>query len=254
DTLGRRNQRMLFVIDELEWLFQNFSVPSASDNYHPVVAATLRSVIQDMRRIAFVLAGVSDVLSQHTRGPAQRLFRMAVEVKLWPLAEPFAAAALESPVRHVLRYTAPALELILRLTGRHPYLLQRVGHLLYEHCGKKSQRVISREDVEWVIDRQLARDRSIFGFLLDVVPAATRPLVDHVAQLQSENRYVPLPLLAQELGRDEAVVTTALDEIREQLGSVFELRQRGVRINVPLFARHLRYLARGSFSLVRPRR
>lgn len=242
-ALAAKDRRLLLVLDELDQLLENVVLGTAA-------IAVLRAVILACKRTSFLLAGATEILRRHTATREDRLFRLAVEVKLKPLEERAARQLIQEPLRGHFELTQFATELILRETNRQPYLLQYVGSILFQEMLRLHARTVTETDVEDVFSRLVIPRMEVFYDYIASIPDPEDLLVvKAMAMLQRGPAYISVTDLRRELGRmgkavPEVDLSERLRRLTETAPLVVERRltTHGYRLQVGLFARHLRFI------------
>lgn len=243
-ALEAMDRRLLLIFDELDQLLENESLGA-----HAI--AVLRSVIIACRRTSFLFAGATEILNRHTATRDDRFFRLAVEVKLRPLDESSARRVVQDPVRGRYELVESATDLILRETNRQPYLLQYVASIIFQQAIDRGLRTITETDIVEVLDeRVVPRTEVFYDFIASVPNAEDFVVVRALAALQMGNRYVSVTDLRRELDRmgkpmSEDELSERLRRLTESAPLVVERRltTRAYRLQVGLFARHLRFIS-----------
>jgi len=243
-ALKTRDRRLLLILDELDYMLENDALRSH-------MLTTFRAVIEACTRIAFIFAGATEILHRYTSTREDRFFRLAMEVKLRPLDEPSARRLLHEPVKGRYEFTELATDVILRETNRQPYLLQHVGHVVFHQMIRRGTRVVTRTDVDEILQEHIVPQGQIFYDFIKSVPNPTDfNIIQGIASLQFGNRYVSITSLQRELRRTGREMTE--EELAERLRTLTEsaplvverrLTTRQYRLLVGLFARYLRFVA-----------
>lgn len=250
EYLERRDKRVLLLIDEIEKLFETVEQSSAhSGEMDGKVIATLRAVMQRTHRISYILSGVTGTVRRYMSRRNERLFKLASEIPVKPLDDKAARDLIRKPVGRVYNVSAPAADLLLRETARQPYLLQLVGHALFEYVIEHQLAAVTVIHVEEVFENRILTNPRHFTYLTDELrDEADFQLVHGIAALQRGNRYVRVAELSSWLEREDRQVPSEdvkkrLERLAQEAELVVE-RQVGVRdgfrLAVGLYARHLR--------------
>jgi len=242
-ALKNRERRLLLIFDELDYLLENDALRSP-------MLTVFRAVIEATTRIAFIFAGATEILHRYTSTREDRFFRLALEIKLRPLDEPSARRLLHDPVKERYEFTELATDIILRETNRQPYLLQHVGHIVFQEMIRRATKVVTRTDVDEIIQEHIIPQRQIFyDFIKSVPNPADFSVIQGIAALQFGNRYVSVTSLRRELRRagreiNEEELADRLRTLTESAPLVVErkLMTRQYRLLVGLFARYLRFV------------
>jgi MinD-like ATPase involved in chromosome partitioning or flagellar assembly len=243
-TLSNQNQRVLVLIEELErWLEVSTATPQGTQ-----VVAALRSVIQDCRRVGFVLAGVSDAILAHTRRKEDRLFRAGDLIELKKLNEEATRELASTRASAHYDMSPLAADRIHQHTLGHPWFAQALCFRLFRRATSKNLRLAVVADVDAVAD-ELLTEPHLFHDLTSRLSDERLKLLRSVARIQRLDGYVPAADLARRLNRPgtegEDRTLLELQEIEEVVPALLTsrvgvLRRASKRIEPPLFARYLR--------------
>jgi hypothetical protein len=243
-TLSSQDRRLLLILDELDQLLENTAIGMEA-------IAVLRTVILSSTRTSFLFAGATEILRRHTATREDRLFRLAIEIKLKPLEERDARRLVKEPTRERYELTELATDLVLRETNRQPYLLQYVCSILFQQMVERSVTVVTGVDVQEVFTGiVIPRTEVFYDFVAAIGDPEDMLIVKALAALQVGNRWVSTTDLRRELGRLGKPVTDL--ELSERLRRLTEgaplvverrLTTHAYRLQVGLFARHLRFVS-----------
>jgi len=246
-ALNAVDRRLLLILDELDQLLEH-------PTFGKMGIAVLRAVIQSARRVSFILCGATEVVNRHTATREDRLFKLAREVKVLPLAERDARRLVQEPVEAYYQFTETAVDLVLGESNRQPYLIQYVCSLLFTRMMQRGVRVVTATEVEETLeDEVITKSEVFYDFTVALAPDELA-LVKAMAMLQVGHRYVSLADLQRELrhiGQDVSAVDLSerLRRLIEKAPLVVEekekLTTRFYRLRVGLFARHLRMVQGG---------
>lgn len=258
---GLGKQRVLIVIDELEKLLTvvDRQKDASPQSLGSEVMASMRAVMMQATRLSFILAGVTDVLRRHTTQHANRLFRLGIEIEIKAISREAANELVEQPCRVMYEVLPAARDVIVGLTGRQPYLVQYVGHHLFEHMVRIGATVATRREVEEVIRRDIIPSARAFEHFVEAVhDPIDSEIVRALAALQRTDETVPVAAVVRHLARtrvapSEDEVTTRLLALRDRSPAVVDdmIRlTRRFRLTVGLYARRLRFLQRDPHGLL----
>jgi len=250
-TLKARRRRVLVILDELEKVFEEVERRPESQNggLPEEVVAALRSVIINTSQISFVLAGITDVVRRHLLTAKARLFNLTLEVPLTTLPSAAVSRLISDVPKGAYTVRPSAVNRIIEETNRHPYLVQKVCHELFEYMVGSNEAIATEADVEHIFDTRVLRQGQPFAYLVETI---RRPedmaVIDALAFVQSGARYVSVRDLQTQLLRtgiesDEGSLKEHLDQLRDQAPSVLERAPNNAnqyRIAIQLFARHRR--------------
>ena len=249
-VLINSDRRLLLILDELDQLLENTSLGDTA-------IATLRSIADDSRRISFIFSGATDVVRRYSSTRQHRLFKLGIEVEIGVLEEVDARKLIQEPARGHYEMSGNAVDLILRETNRHPYLIQYTCHRLFERMIERCVNNVTATDVEEVLDEKVVDKAEAFVDFVQAIPPEDILLVKALARLQRGNRYVDLSSMRRQLRlTDLDIELDVLRKRMQQLKTVapMVLDQRlatdSYRLRIGLFARHLRHLQGSSGSLL----
>ncbi len=259
DSVGK--QRVLIVIDELEKLLTvtEQQKEASPQSLGTETMASLRAVMMQTKNVSFILAGVTDVLRRHTTQHANRLFRLGIEIEIKSLPREAAEELVEQPCKAAYDVLPAARDIIVGLTGRQPYLVQYICHHLFEHMVRSGATIVTRTDVERVIQRDILTSARLFEHFVEAVPdAIDAEIVRALGALQRGDETVPVSAIARHLTRggtslSEDDISKRLLRLRERTPAVVDdmiWLTRRFRLTVGLYARRLRMLQRDPHGLV----
>jgi hypothetical protein len=250
---GQQRTRLLVILDELERLLEVIEAHPEAENKQlgMDVMATLRAAILELKHVSFILCGVSHVVLRHTERPENRLFKLAIPVKLRPLESEDVERLVRDRVHGIYAISPAATDLIVRETGRQPYLVQYVCHELFRHMmSRQPARVATVTDVEEVLKEFVQQSRG-FSYLLDyLADPHDLAIAKALAWRQRGNLYVPVDALQRHLRQeglelDVEQLRLRLSELARQAESVFDRKVASsseFRLSIGAFAAHLRHL------------
>ncbi|HEX4417319.1 MAG TPA: hypothetical protein VH165_05440 [Kofleriaceae bacterium] len=243
EVVRRADRRLLIILDELDQLAEN-------PVFGRTAVATLREVILATRRTSFVLAGAREILDRLTLTREDRLFKLALEVSLAPLPLLAARKLIQQPAESWYSMSDKAIDLIVRVTNRQPYLIQCVCHEVFRRATREGLGHVAENYVEDILLREIVpRERFFVEFKSIAQDDVDYRILKAMALRQWGNQYVSITELARDLGmgREEGRrgIQERLQTLASQAPEVIErhgvARQR-YRLKVGLFARHLRFL------------
>jgi hypothetical protein len=213
------------------------------------VLATLRTAMLASRQTSYVLSGVSNVVRRHT-GPQDRLFNLALEVKLGPL-DPEAVKRLVTELPAGAYKVVPGvIQRIHELTSGRPYFVQVICQALFEAMVERGGRVATVTDLQDVVREKVLPNPGPFVHLMrDLRDPRDEALVLALSALQRPGRHVAVNDLSKELARSGLDWSTGdllerLAQLAADLPSVFkraENNQRRYRLDIGLLAERLRF-------------
>lgn len=243
EVMQRADRRLLIILDELDQLAEN-------PVFGRTAVATLREVILATRRTSFILAGAREILDRLTLTREDRLFKLALEVSLAPLPPSAARDLIQRPARRWYSMSDKAIDLIVRVTNRQPYLIQCVCHEVFQRAIREGLGHVAENYVEDILLREIVpRERFFVEFKSIAQDDDDYRILKAMALRQWGNQYVSITELGRDLGmgseEGRRKIQERLQTLASQAPEVIErhpiVRQR-YRLKVGLFARHLRFL------------
>lgn len=170
-------KRILIIFDEFEKLLANLkswgerlsalpTPPSPEDALVPETLAALRKAMLHAPRVSFVVCGVSNIWNAFQSYDA-RMFGLMNPVVLQALDES-SALKLINVVRWY-QLTERARMMLLRMSGRQPYLLQVLSEALFQHMKQSGRDVATATDVEEVIERKIMPNEAYLTDYMNLV-------------------------------------------------------------------------------------
>ena len=121
------------------------------NGYDQVIHAQLRRIfMQDFSlNFAAVISGTHYI--QTWNRPESPWWNLSTLIELKPLSEPDAKKLIQDPVKGIFKFRDDALDNVLEKTACKPYLIQQLCISLVNHALDEQRRIITLEDVEFVI-------------------------------------------------------------------------------------------------------
>jgi hypothetical protein len=251
EEFARREKHALVILDEFDKVFRGVSEGTIERE----AIACLRAAAMECRVIAFVWAGETRFLLPHLSGPEHRLFQSAVVHELEEIAEPEAKKLIETGLGPIAEVLPRALVEAVRACGGQPFLLQRLGHHLFERVKQQRLTTVTATDVLRVIDDELVGDEMLVRHI--EVAFRDRPedqailealaVLDpgrHRLRMGSRARFIAVEEIARRCSLGVPETRGRLDELTAMMPSVLGKSRTGYHLKVGLIARHIRYRLR----------
>jgi type I restriction enzyme M protein len=169
-------------------------------------------------------------------------------ISVTALDEHAARSLVMKPVEGRLVFAPAAVDRILLLTDRQPFLVQSLCHRIFERCAASGDRNVTTVTVDASAD-QLVDDNEHFRTLWDYIKSDCRRfIICLIDRLSAGPNKVTLGLIAAKLEEegisypDELALVKDIDELREL--EIIELKHDGAdpvyAIAVPLFSMWVR--------------
>ncbi len=114
---------------------------------------------------------------------AWQVLQLGPSLVLSPLDAQDARDLVQRPVRNYFEYTPEALERVLQLTGRSPFLIQGFCYGLVNHMARSQRRQVTLEDVEEVKEGFLRPGENLCAHLLELVRGRAWSVCTELARL-----------------------------------------------------------------------
>lgn len=258
------SKRILLIFDEFEKLLANLkswgerqagapTPPSPESALVPETLAALRKAMLHAPRVSFVVCGVSHIWNEFQSYDA-RMFGLMNPVVLQALDESSALKLIN--VVKWYQLTDRARKLLLRMSGRQPYLLQVLSEALFQHMKQSGRDVATATDVEEVIERKILPNEAYLTDYMNLVGDDAlffRSLAMAHRRVDSSRIFVPFEIIYKSLldhglhvSREQAR-QRLLDESRrterpliQQNPSNYEHFGLTIGLLIPLLARGIR--------------
>ena len=164
--------RILIVMDEFEKLINNLrkwqeriknlsSPPDPRNALVPEVFGSLRKAMLHATRTSFIIAGLPQIRSSLQDYEA-RWFGLMTPIVLKPLDEEEAKKLIQ-PDQIPYKLSSEAIDEILYMTGRQPYLIQLICKNLFNDIIESGREAVARSDVEIIIKRDILPNEAFFA-------------------------------------------------------------------------------------------
>ena len=145
---------LVIVVDEMEQLRDSMR----NGRLQPELLLYLRSLIQHRNRVAFILAGTSQLRSTYWSS----IFQVGISREITSLTRPEAENLVRNPVAPMIQYDDIAVDRIWQATRGHPYFTQLICHRLISttNLGQRRSKVIALTDVGQALAQIIQEDDS----------------------------------------------------------------------------------------------
>jgi tetratricopeptide (TPR) repeat protein len=154
---------LLLTFDEFDTLTET----EIQDSLTRPLIAYLRRLF-DLPKLNFIFSiGSSGHKLENMQASYTEFFKAALYRKISFLKQEDCARLISQPVEGVLQYDAAAVERIYAITSGHPYFTQLICHELFSLCQKTGNRVITKQDVDSVLEDVIERGTVNLKFVWD---------------------------------------------------------------------------------------
>ncbi|MBT3190932.1 MAG: restriction endonuclease subunit M, partial [Verrucomicrobia bacterium] len=148
------------------------------------VPENIRFLVQNYPRVSAVLTG-SRRLKRLREEYWSALFGLGTRIPLTSLDAEAARDLVIRPVRSLLTYSDEAVERVIHLTARQPFLVQCLCSKVYDSAAQLGRRSVTREFVDEA-SRGLVEDNEHFAFLWDFLARESRRLLLALCHREAE--------------------------------------------------------------------
>lgn len=141
--LAKRNLGLLLMLDEFDVLQEGIDHGVTS----PQVPENIRNLIQDHRRFSAILTG-SRRLKRLREEYWSALFGLGTSFQVTALDSESARRVVVEPVRGKLTYSPEAVDRVLTLSARQPFLLQCLCNSVFDFAAETKSRVVTVDSVD----------------------------------------------------------------------------------------------------------
>jgi len=231
--------RVLLMLDEFDKLQEGIDHGITS----PQVPENIRYLFHTYSEISGILTG-SRRIKRLRDEYWSALFGIGNVISVSALDEHAARSLVTKPVEGRLVFAPAAVDRILFLTARHPFLIQSLCHRIFEKCAASGDRNVTTTTVDSAAD-QLVADNEHFRTLWDYIRTDRRRfIVCLIDRLWGGPNKVTLGLIAEKIAeeqipyRNELALVKDIEELREL--EVIDLKHDELEpvysIAVPLFS------------------
>jgi hypothetical protein len=156
-------QKLLLVFDE----FQAFEDKIRREELEPGFLPFLRHWMQFGERVCFAFSG-PQAMEDLDRSLWEVFFNLAINYPLGLLKPEESRQLLTAPVEFAgITYDSPALDRIARLTGHHPYFVQRMGSEVVDELNRRRQTLVNVATVDAAAQRLIDQAAMQLRFIWD---------------------------------------------------------------------------------------
>ncbi|NEQ38455.1 MAG: ATP-binding protein [Okeania sp. SIO3I5] len=169
-------KNLVLLLDEFD-VFGEHSQDTASTHLFPY----LKSLIDQQKKL-FIIPVVGRRLDDMPN--LLGLFHEAPNLRIGLLQKPNAERLITKPVQGVLEYQSDAIQAIMELSAGHPYFTQIICFVLFSKAREEERSLITREDVENVVDKAIEIGEVGLAWFYDGLPIPERVVFSAVAEAQ----------------------------------------------------------------------
>ncbi|WP_375767763.1 ATP-binding protein [Archangium gephyra] len=169
-------KRILLVMDELDWLLKLVSVSEErqarqvqplkpQEAFQPEVLGALRKALLHCKALRMIFAGLPVLLQSNYQ---TRLFGLLDPVRVDRFSEAEAIKVVEY-ARNSFSLPPVTRDLLFRMTGLQPYLLQVVCHYLFARMIEAGRDIVTPLDVQEVIEDEILANETYFTDYLALI-------------------------------------------------------------------------------------
>lgn len=205
--------RLILAIDEFDMLFyeersHRFDTMSLLNYF--------RSVVQ-RGTFGMIIVGVTPLHELPSPAVGSPFFNIAVSKRVSFLDREAAIELIQRPTYALLKYDTRAIELLLTLSGCHPYLLQLMCYQIVKICGEKKKLLVDAEMVEEVASDTFETSYFFFDYLMKHLTSEEQLVVQAAASLaEARKGSFTINQLEQTLDESELQVSQ-LENLLHQL-------------------------------------
>ena len=198
NVLDRQGLGLVLMLDEFDKLQEGIDNGVTA----PQVPENIRFLIQTYPRFSAILTG-SRRLRRLREEHWSALYGLGTSIQVTALDLDYARRIVTEPVKGKLTYSPEAIERVIVVTARQPYLLQCLCNRIFDFAAQTKTRSITLSVVEQAC-AALVRDNEHFASLWDYA--------------RSDRRRLILMLCAEHAGRADLVAFGELQELLTQRG------------------------------------
>jgi hypothetical protein len=163
---------LLLMFDEMEFFLDYLAAHRELPEYgnydkalHEDIVRVLRHNMQHKDNISFLIAGTRRLLEM-TGQVGERLFQLPVPIEVGELREEDARKLVIEPIADTYSMSTAAVERVLWLTSRHPYLLQAICHEMFAFMQDHRLSTCACAEVDKVVEERMLAQPTYFEFQL----------------------------------------------------------------------------------------
>jgi hypothetical protein len=207
------NRRLVLMLDELEYLFH----PRNQDREDAIEIQALFRFMLQRGMISLITAGVTPLSELTHPDFVSPLFNTSMVMKLSFLDREDAIALITNPLTNLVKFKPEAIERLLELSGRHPFLLQALGSEVVRICSEKEQLLVDIEIVNIAASRVILSAAAYFeNMYYQVGHAGQAVLFAASSFVKNINETFSMEELGKVMGK-ELLAPSQIDEALRQL-------------------------------------
>jgi type I restriction enzyme M protein len=227
--------RILLMLDEFDKLQEGIDHHITS----PQLPENIRYLFHTYSELSGILTG-SRRIKRLRDEYWSALFGIGSVISVTALDEHAARSLVMKPVEGRLVFAPAAVDRILLLTGRQPFLIQSLCARIFERCAASGESNVTTLTVDTAAE-QLVADNEHFRTLWDYIKSDRRRfIVCLIDRLSGGPNKVTLSLIGSKLEEEgvpypnELALVKDIDELREL--EIIELKHDAYAVAVPLFS------------------
>ena len=232
---------LVVILDEFQYLCELRGEKSVSCL---AIFRHLRSLSQHGHGIHFIFSGGGLLSQLSNQCGLGQLLNMTYDEKLGGLGESAARNLITEGLSRVAEIEEEAVDLLMRITTRHPYYLQLLCYKLYEQARQEGATITHMSAYEAIYEWLMQADESRFQHLWEGNDGAgsqiNKVILSAIAQLGADNEAVEYDRLQNAVHSliREGNLVRSLEDLAHM--GVLRHNQMNYVIEVDLFARWLR--------------
>ena len=152
-VLEEKQLGIVLMLDEFDKLQEGIDNGVTS----PQLPENIRYLIQNYSRFSAILTG-SRRLKRLREEYWSALYGLGTNLTVSALDQTSAEKVVIEPVKEYIAYSGEAVELILSLTARQPYLIQKMCNRIFDYAVRNSAHSIKTNDVNFIADELIIAD------------------------------------------------------------------------------------------------
>ncbi|MUJ23122.1 N-6 DNA methylase [Aliivibrio fischeri] len=152
-VLEEKQLGIVLMLDEFDKLQEGIDNGVTS----PQLPENIRYLIQNYSRFSAILTG-SRRLKRLREEYWSALYGLGTNLTVSALDKSSAEKVVVEPVKEYIAYSGEAVELILGLTGRQPYLIQKICNRIFDYAVRNAAHSIKTYDVNLITDELIVAD------------------------------------------------------------------------------------------------
>lgn len=152
-VLEEKQLGIVLMLDEFDKLQEGIDNGVTS----PQLPENIRYLIQNYSRFSAILTG-SRRLKRLREEYWSALYGLGTNLTVSALDQTNAEKVVIEPVKEYIAYSGEAVELILSLTARQPYLIQKMCNRIFDYAVRNTAHSIKTNDVNFIADELIVAD------------------------------------------------------------------------------------------------